>query len=56
MNITEIAINDRVLVSYRPNEKEVAIVKGLTLNGMVIIKDTSGQLVDVTPEQVIKKY
>lgn len=56
MNITEIAVKDRVLISQRPNEKEVATVKGFTPKGTVIVKDSSGQLVDVAPEQVIKKF
>lgn len=56
MNITEISVSGRVLISRRPYEKEVAIVKGFTPKGTVIIKDSSGQLVDVTPEQVIKKF
>lgn len=56
MNITEIAVKDRVLISQRPSEKEVAIVKGFTPKGTVIVKDLSGQLVDVTTEQIIKKF
>lgn len=56
MNITEISVNDRVLISQRPSEKEVAIVKGFTPKGTVIIKDSSGKIVDVTTEQVIKKF
>lgn len=56
MNITEITVKDRVLVSKRPSEKEVAIVKGFTPKGTVIVKDSSGQIVDVTTEQVIKKF
>lgn len=56
MNIIEINVADRVLISRRPNEKEVAVIKGFTPKGTVIVKDSSGQLVDVTPEQVIKKF
>lgn len=55
MNISEIEVGDRVLVSQRQNEKEVATVKGFSTDGKVIVKDSSGQIVDVTPEQVIKK-
>lgn len=56
MNITEIAVTDRVLVSQRPNEKEVAIVKGITDKGQVIVRDSSGRIVEISPDHVIKKF
>lgn len=56
MNITEISVSDRILISRRPSEKGVATVKGFTPKGTVLVKDSSDQIVDVVTEQVIKKF
>lgn len=56
MNITEIEVTDRILVSRRLYEKEVATVKGFTPKGTVIIRTCSGHITEVNPEQVIKRF
>lgn len=56
MNITEISVTNRVLVSREPKVKEVATVKGFTTKGEVIIRDCSGQIIIVHPQQKIKKF
>ncbi|MBD5223885.1 MAG: hypothetical protein HDS71_07565 [Bacteroidales bacterium] len=56
MNITEVSVTDCVLIFPTPSVKEVAIVKGFTPKGTILVKDSSGQIITVTPEQIIKKF
>ena len=54
MNIIDLSVRDKVLYSPSPKEKEVALVKGFTFDGMVIIKTSTDNIVDVEPSRIIK--
>ncbi len=56
MNISELSVSDRVLISRRPAEKEVVKVKGFTPKGTIIIRDMQGRMIEITPEQILKKF
>lgn len=56
MNISEIEVGRRVVISRRPFEKEVAVVKGFTSNGLVIVRDSAGQPATIAPEYVTKMF
>ncbi len=56
MNITEIEVKDRVLICRRRKELEVARVRGFAADGKVIVRDSAGEYVTVTPEQIVKKF
>ena len=56
MNITEISNGDRVLIQHTPKEKEVATFKAIISNGNVLVRDTSGEIIEVYPDQIIKRF
>ncbi|MDE6650431.1 MAG: hypothetical protein K2K45_10930 [Muribaculaceae bacterium] len=56
MNITEISNGDRVLIQRTPKEKEVATFKAIISNGNILVRDTSGEIIEVLPDQIIKKF
>lgn len=56
MITTEISNGDRVLIQRTPTEKEVAIIKDIIDNGKVIVIDTTGEFVEISQDQIIKKY
>lgn len=56
MNNVEISVMDRVIISRTRYDKEIGSVLGFTPDGKILIRDSSGQVVTVTSEQIIKKF
>ena len=56
MNITEISNGDRVLIQRTPKEKEVVTFKAIINNGKVLVRDAAGEIIDVSPDQIIKRF
>ena len=56
MNITKISDGDRVLIQRTPTEKEVATFKAIINNGKVLVRDTSGEIIEVSPDQILKRF
>lgn len=56
MKITEISNGDRVLIQRTPKEKEVATFKAIINNGNVLVRDATGEIIAVSPNQIIKRF
>lgn len=56
MKITEISNGDRVLIQSTPTEREVAIIKAIMNNDKVLVRDLTGEIAEVSLDQIIKKF
>lgn len=56
MNIEELSNGDRVLLQSGQYVKEIAIVKTVLDNGMVLLKLLDGRLEEFAPQYIIKNF
>lgn len=56
MNINEIIIGHRVLVQSSASVKEHAQIKGITYTGLVIVRLSGGQIVEIHPQYILKDF
>lgn len=57
MGISEIIIGHRVLVQSGAETKEHDQIKGINMdNGLVIVKLSNGEIVDMHPQYILKDF
>lgn len=56
MNVNELKVGDRVLLSSGQYVKEHAQVKAFLDNGKVLLKLSDGQLDDFDPQYILKNF
>lgn len=56
MKTKEICNGNRVLIQRTPTEKEVATIKAIMNNGKVLVRDSTGEIVEVSQNQISKKF
>ena len=49
-------VGDRVLIARSSGDKEVARIKGVSRVGTIIVRNTEGNIYDVAPDQIIKRF
>ncbi len=47
---------DRVLIQRTENEKEIVTVKAIVNQDSLLVRDSSGEIVQIATNQVIKKF
>lgn len=47
---------DRVLIKRTENEREIVIVKAIVNQDSLLVRDSTGEIIQIAQNQVIKKF